>query len=717
MDPARVVVGRRGRVALLWLVAIVLLVPRVPALRGRMVAGTSVPGSESEHVAEALARDFGSPFARVAVGVVRGTEAAAPPVERLRASAASVPGVTRVAWLPAPAAGAVRGLLVAGLALDADPDSVIGGLRRATAPSAPLAWTGEQALNADIRRFSIADSRRAELRAVVPTAILLVLAFGALVAAAVPVALGVLATTLALGLAALVAALFPGWRPAVSLQSVVSVLGIALGVDYALLVVTRFREARSGGLGAEDAAVHAASRGGKTVVLSGAAAATGFAALLAVPVNELRSAAVGGLAVVITAVLLATTALPGLLAWLGPRLEAGRVPLWRPPASRPDAWRRWGERVVRRPWTVLVCTVLPLAALAWQAPRLHIALPRAEWLPEGLESVAGLQALERGGLSARVYALRLVVRLPEGTAVTSPAGWDAVRRAASVVVADSAVAAVRSLPTLVSGALPPAVAAALVPDSARRALVSADGRSALLEVWPREGLPRDGLTALVRRLRAEGGPSLTGLAGTALAVGGFPAAHADYEDAIGGRFRLVVLLAVLGAAAALAVGFRSVLVPLKAVALNLLTVAAALGALVVVFQDGRLAALGFGPARGGVFPVVPILAFCALFGISLDYEVFLVSRTREAWRAGAGESESIVESLARTGGLITSAAAIMVAVFGSFALGRLLPNQMLGFALAVAVALDATIVRAALGPALLRLAGRWNWWPGPRDAA
>jgi RND superfamily putative drug exporter len=331
--------------------------------------------------------------------------------------------------------------------------------------------------------------------------------------------------------------------------------------------------------------------------------------------------------------------------------------------------------------------------------------------------VAGLEALEAAGLSGQVYALSLVVRLPVPVKAMDPAGWAAVQHAAAALKADRAVAAVRALPTLVGGLLPAGVAAALVPDSLRRTYVSADGRAALLEVVPRDDLPRDEVIALVRRLRAAGGAGLTGLEGATLTVGGFPAAHADYEDAIGGRFPLVILLAVLGAAVALAVGFRSVVVPLKAVALNLLTVFAALGALVLVFQDGRLAALGFGPARGGVFPVVPVLAFCALFGISLDYEVFLVARTREAWRAGADASEAIVESLARTGGLITSAAAIMVAVFASFALGSLLPNQMLGFALAVAVALDATIVRAALGPALLRLAGRWNWWPGGRKTA
>jgi len=735
VDLARVVVRRRGALALLWVAVLAVLVPGVPGLRQRMVAGTQVPGSESERVAEALAHDFGSPFARTAVGVVTGVEALAPGApfaDSLRAAAAAVPGVRRVLLLPRPPAppGGVSALLIAGLALDAIPDDIVAALRLATAralaaaagrappgPSLTVAWTGDQAINADLRRFSITDSRRAERRAVVPTAILLLLAFGALVAAAVPVTLGLLATATALGLAAVAAHLLPAWRPAVTLQSVTSVLGLALGVDYALLVVTRFREALAGGASGEEAAVHAAARGGRTVLLSGAAAATGFAALLAVPVNELRSAAVGGLLVVVSAVLLATTALPGALAWLGPHLDAGRVPLWRPPANRLDAWRRWGERIVRRPWTVLLVASLPLAALAWHAPRLRIALPRSEWLPSGLESVAGLQALEQGGLAGEVYALRLLVRLPDGMNANEPAGWTAIRRATVAAASDSAVAGVRALPTLVSGMLPPAVALALVPDSVRRSFTSRDGRTALLEVQPREGLPRDGLTALVRRLRATGGPALTGLAGATLAVGGFPAAHADYEDAIGGRFLVVVLLAVLGAAAALAVGFRSVLVPLKAVVLNLFTVFAALGALVLVFQDGGLAALGFGPARGGVFPVVPILAFCALFGISLDYEVFLVARTREAWRAGAGTSEAIVESLARTGGLITSAAAIMVAVFAAFAWGELLPNRMLGFALAVAVALDATIVRAALGPALLCLAGRWNWWPGGREGA
>ena len=164
---------------------------------------------------------------------------------------------------------------------------------------------------------------------------------------------------------------------------------------------------------------------------------------------------------------------------------------------------------------------------------------------------------------------------------------------------------------------------------------------------------------------------------------------------------------------ALFFGFRSLLVAAKAVALNLLTVAAAFGALVLVFQEGHGVELfGLDGGTGRVFTIVPILAFCIVFGLSMDYEVFLVSRVAEARRSGLSEDEAIVEGLARTGSVITSAASIMIAVFAAFAMGAFLPIQMLGFVLTVAVLLDATVVRMVIGPALLRLAGKWNWWPG-----
>ena len=223
--------------------------------------------------------------------------------------------------------------------------------------------------------------------------------------------------------------------------------------------------------------------------------------------------------------------------------------------------------------------------------------------------------------------------------------------------------------------------------------------------------------ALSRSIQASDAALLTGVPGSMLAVGGLPAINSQFEDAISGRLESVVGLVMVITFFALFFGFRSVLVAAKAVALNLLTVAAAFGALVLVFQDGHGVELfGLEAGTGRVFTIVPILAFCIVFGLSMDYEVFLVSRVAEARRSGLSEDEAIVEGLARTGSVITSAGSIMIAVFASFAMGAFLPIQMLGFVLTVAVLLDATVVRMVIGPALLRLAGKWNWWPGESRA-
>jgi len=209
--------------------------------------------------------------------------------------------------------------------------------------------------------------------------------------------------------------------------------------------------------------------------------------------------------------------------------------------------------------------------------------------------------------------------------------------------------------------------------------------------------------------------SLTGLAGTRIFVGGLPAQNADYQDAIGGSVTGVIGLVVIGTFFALMIGFRSPLIAIKAVALNCLSVAAAVGASVLVFQDGHgVRLLGLAAPIDGLFPAVSIIVFCIVFGLSMDYEVFLVSRVAEGVREGLSDREALVEGLARTGGIITSAALVMLIVFAGFALGDFLIIKILGFTLAVAVLLDATLVRMAVGPALLRMAGRWNWWPGVR---
>jgi RND superfamily putative drug exporter len=207
--------------------------------------------------------------------------------------------------------------------------------------------------------------------------------------------------------------------------------------------------------------------------------------------------------------------------------------------------------------------------------------------------------------------------------------------------------------------------------------------------------------------------SLLGLPGSSIQVGGLPALNVDYEASTLGRFKSIVLTVVGVTLVSLLIGFRSALVAIKAVALNLFSVAVAFGAVVLVFQDGHgIRALGLDSALGGTFPAIPLIVFCVVFGLSMDYEVFLVARIAEARANGMSDDDAIVEGLARTGGLISSAAAIMIAVFAGFMLGDFVLIKILGFALSVAVLVDATVMRIAIGPALLKLGGSWNWWPG-----
>jgi len=687
-------------------------------LSERTTVAGRVAGSESDSVDAALERDFALPYARALVGIVVGlpdTSVDGDAARTLISALDTVAGVSHVAFAPR---ATLRGdaaidVVIVGFHRGTEEAAVLAGVRQASRsaaaalrsrdPRATIEWTGDAALRSDLRVASTADLRRSELRALPLTLLLLLWSFGAVAAACLPLGLGLLTTTIALAAAAVLARF---WTPEMSLQSVATVLGLALGIDYTLILVSRFRAARAAGCSSAEAAREARERAGHTVVLSGIAVTVGFAALLAVPVHELRSAAVGGMLVAVCAVLVATRLLPPLLAAAGDYVDWGRVgPLRRGAVGR-AFWEGWGTFVVTRPWTVLALASLPLLLLAFQVRRLRVALPNAEWLPSSMESARALGRLEAAGGAGLVYTLQVLVTLPQGR-LEGRDNWNAVRRLASDLADHPFVDRVSALPLL------PRIAAISLPAATRARFVSRDGRTARIEVVPAVTAPRSGLIAMVRELRQAGGGALTGLSGTAIRIGGMPAMYADYEDTISGRAAVVVGSILAASMLVLFIGFRSIAIPLKAIALNLLTVTAALGALTLVFQDGVGGALvGVAAPLDGIFPVVPVLTFCALFGLSMDYEVFLIARVAEARARGRDEHGAIIEGLAETGGLITSAAAVMVTIFAAFAAGEILPTRMLGFALATAVFMDATLVRMALGPALLCIAGRWNWWPG-----
>ena len=579
-------------------------------------------------------------------------------------------------------------------------------------PKVWLGWTGEVPLNFDLRIASAADARSAELRVLPVTLLLLLLAFGGALAAILPLGVGVLSIVLSLGRRGVAGAVLPDLdpdpddrlhdrpRPRHRLRA-------PDGQPFSRGALGRTRK---------PAARPRKPRGapGWTILLSAFPVTIGFAALLTIPLSEQRSVGLAGLLVTLFGVLLSVTLLPALLSLIGRRIDALRIRRPHPAraASGSEAWRRWGHRVTARPVLALVLASAPLLLLAAQWRRLGTATPLGDWLPKGSESVRAYHQLEAMGRSNLIHSLRVVLDFPPGVQLDSEEGWAAAARLFDRLRADGRFERVQCLPAIFDRPdglrfLP------LVSPAVRRTLEASDGSATLFESIPAARLsPRDQVN-LARELRTWSAAEITGLPGVKMSVGGRPAFDADYEDIVARHFRRVVVLVVVCTFLALFAGFRSLLVALKAVLLNLLSVGAAFGALVLVFQEGHGARwLGLAGPTGSVFPIIPVLVFCIVFGLSMDYEVILVARVAEARRSGLGESDAIAEGLARTATVITSAAAIMIVVFAGFTLGNFLPVKMLGFALSVAVLIDAIAVRMVIGPALLRLAGRWNWWPG-----
>src|SRR5687767_10342257 len=500
---AEIIVGRRWWVVTAWIAAALVFVPHAAHVEDRLDVSAKVEGSESARAAATLSARLPSAFGDYAVLVVSGVPAPRSPegraaLERIRSAVESLPVVTgSFSWLDAPDTvfiGSNGGtfLMIGLTAAGRRPDDLIPILRETTSeltsdlksaqPGIRLTWTGETALNYDLRNASAADAQSAERRVLPLTLVLLVLAFGAIAAALVPLLAGGLSIAFALGAAV---TLTQFWPLSILLQNVVTMLGLGLGIDYALLVVGRFREALAEGRDKLDAATDAASRAGHTIVLSGASVAIACSALLFVPVDEIRSIAIGGLLVIVVAVLLATTLLPAMLAFVGPRINLGRIS-GLPGGLGSDFWRRWGRFVCARPLTVLLIAGAPLAAVALQSARLTTDLPRGDWLPRDMESSRGLRTLSEMKTSGVVNAIRVVLHFPEGVTWDSPEGWAALQRAGAKLTADNRVARVRTLPIASGLGSPNLQVLAAIPRDVRESLVSSEGKLALIEILPSE---------------------------------------------------------------------------------------------------------------------------------------------------------------------------------------------------------------------------------------
>jgi RND superfamily putative drug exporter len=685
-------------------------------------AGLEVPGSESHRAAQEAAHRFGTGSADVlllyrnADGDVRDAFFGSLLLDALDPVLADegVLGATTVYDTNQDTLVSRDGretLVILSLAGDAE-DKLrtfrrIAPLVHAVEPPLEVQVGGLVAYTLLVQEIAHEDARRAERVALPIALVLTLLFFRSVVAALLPVAMG--AVSLA-GSAALTRLASEFTEVSIFAMNVGAFLGLGLSIDYALLLVQRFREELAHGRAPREAVAVTVDTAGRAVWISGLTVGLSLAALVPVPLPILRSIAIGGVLVVASALLAALLLLPALLGLLGPRVDrwaVGRAPSELEPSP---FWHRVGTLSMRHPVLAALGCAVVLVALGSPVLRMRSAMPDSRALPRGSEvrsvdeALADPARFDPGGASA----IPIVVETTGSP--LDPANLRTLRAYASALEQVPGVAAVRSP----FRALDPD---ALSPEQMRRRMASeptaselrrmVEGNAALLVAENRHPWRSPESAAAVHAIRAVPHPGLD------VGVGGAAAQMVDMVGALRNFGPVAALLVGSWNFLALLAAFRTVVVPLKAVLMNLLSLGASYGLLVWIFQDGHGAGwLGFEPLDG-IDPAIPLVMFAVVFGLSMDYEVFLLSRIREEWLRTGDNRASVLLGIGRTGRIITSAALILLVVIGAFVAGELIFVKQIGLGIAAAIALDVTVVRALLVPATMQLLGKWNWWaPG-----
>ncbi|MFG2819844.1 MMPL family transporter [Kitasatospora sp. NPDC048365] len=686
----------RGRTVLLWLLAAVVAFGLSAGLGGKYSADYTAPGSDSKQAQQLLGRDFPG-LGGEAISLVLQSDAGltdGATREKVQALVARMAEVPHVGGIDDPFGP--RGKV------SPDGRTALGQIHLdvANAPDMPkadtqrlldLARAADGGLRVHLGGMAVQQAEQGAIGSegigIAAAAVILVVTFGSVVAAGLPMltALGGLAVSSAL-LPVLAAIMpVPDWS-----TSLAAMLGIGVGIDYALLLVTRFREWRAEGLEPEAAAVAALDTAGRAVVVAGMTVVISMLGLFAMGLSFMRGAAVAAILSVFVVIAASATLFPALLGYLGRHIERLRLPLPRRRAASAgpavgSGWLRWSRLVERHRVLGAVTGVVVLLALAAPFLGVRFGFPDAGNDPADRSNRMAYDAVAAGFGPGSNGPLVLVAELAPGAPADAATALTAALQAAPGVTAVS----------------PP------VPGT--------DGRSLLLTVVPNSGPQSEATKDLVRDLRDRVIPAAAA-PGVKVHVGGATASAIDSTDNISRRIPLLVGGVVTVSMLLLLVAFRSVAVALKAAVMNLLSVGAAYGVVALVLEGGTAGQL-IGIDNPTPLPAfVPVLTFAVLFGLSMDYEVFLVSRMREAWLRSNDNAESIVSGLAGTARVITAAAAIMVAVFAAFVPAPDLPIKVIGVGMGSAILIDATLVRLLLVPAVMHLLGRGNWWlPGWLD--
>jgi RND superfamily putative drug exporter len=648
--------------------------------------------------------------------------------------------------------------------------------------------TGAPAVYMDITEASNEDIRQAEKYAFPLALVILIVAFGSLVAAGIPVLIGGAGVVVTLSVLYFLAGFYD---MSVFALTISTMLGLGLGIDYALFAVSRFREELENGRPVSEAVPRTVETAGRSIFFSGTAVLIGLTGLLFFPYMFMRSIGVAGALVVLFSVASALTLLPAVLAILGPKVNALSVRRRRASGTvGAGFWTRSAELVMRHPVSVLLVVGVMLLVLLYPVTHMKVGVPEASVLPEEYESRQGNDILRESFDYASLTPIYAVATLPDdplsaeglgeiqslGERIEETEGIDhvesiytvgveAVGRLAQARLEAEAEAATgvdeaveEQLASLREqyGSVPPGAEEQIRAEAEARVSEELDaqvpelpdgvfdngtvtpegvanflnlpearnseelenalrnyttGERAIIQAVTENSPYTEEARDAVGKVRALEPP-----ANTSLLVGGLPAGQRDFISNLYGNAPYAVAFVLGVTYLVLFLTFRSVFIPLKAVIVNILSLTASFGAMVFVFQDGHLSGLlGFTPL-GFVEATVPILMFCTIFGVSMDYEVFLLSRIRESYEHGESNAASVSKGLVATAGIITSAAAIIVVVTGAFAFTGITTTKAIGLGLAVAVFVDATIIRVLLVPATMRILGDWNWWPGGRNS-
>jgi RND superfamily putative drug exporter len=564
---------------------------------------------------------------------------------------------------------------------------------RVTVRSGPVTVQagGQLGVGNDVTNQVGKDLALAEAIAVPLTVLLLLLAFGSVVAALLPLSVGLMAIGGAFAVLDVLGHLTDVSTYAINLTTA---LGLGLAIDYSLLIVNRFREELAAGRDTEQALARTLRTAGRTVLFSSATVAVALGAMLVFPLYFLRSFAYAGIGVVVIAMVASLTTLPALLAVLGPRVNAGRIRRGRELRAASEEspfWRRIATVVMRRPVLTAVPVIALLVVLGTPFTHITFSTPDDRVLPNSLQSRQVGDVLRSGFADNTASEIYPVLQGNPSTAQVA-----SYARSISELPGVSQVA---STAGVFSGGGP---AGAGTPQR-----LAGPGVQYLVVSGPTDA-NSPAAQSLVRQIRRLPAP-----ASSTVLVGGGPAQLVDSKAGISGGLPAAALWIVLSTFVLLFLFTGSVLLPLKALVLNVLSLSAVFGAMVWIFQDGHLSGLlAFTP--GPINTSMPVLLFCIAFGLSMDYEVFLLSRIAEERSRGASNTEAVARGLARTGRIVTTAAALLSVTFLAFGTSRVSFLQLFGIGTAIAIVIDATLVRGVLVPAFMRLAGRWNWWaPAP----